>query len=221
MPCSLLCNCHAVCLVFTWLHFGNRKETSVCYFMITSCQSSGSLINFYPLWGEMVLHKQWEMSVMQNQYLKHPHELKNNSTIHGRKIHWKLLIQRKYFWLRKSLSCRKLGNHCFCNFPYTLWLTTLGDEIRVKQIVDMTGCNCSYVLILNSCVPWEEWTSASENGWSQQHPAENCPQQSVSLWQIVAISYGCSLHWQQRGIEMSHTLGGPRQMQNRMILVVG
>lgn len=161
-----------------------NRDLNVLFHDCTSCQSSGSLINFYPLWGQMVLLKQWEMSAMQNQYLKHPHKLKNNSTIHGRKIHWKLLIQRKYFWLRKSLSCRKLGNHCFCNFPYTLWLTTLGDEMCVKQIVDMTGYNCSYVLILYSCVPWEDWTSAPENGWSQQHPVENCPQWSVSLWQI-------------------------------------
>lgn len=36
---------------------------------------------------------------------------------------------------------------------------------------------------------------------------------------LVAISYSCSSYWQQQGIEMSHTLGELRQMQDRMIVV--
>lgn len=77
---------------------------------------------------------------------KYPCELKNSRTTHGRKIHWKLLIQRMYLWLWKSLSCQlqeARKEYCFCNFPSALWLTRLGDGICVRITVGLTDYSCS------------------------------------------------------------------------------
>lgn len=105
-PSRTHCSETPVLYVYLAAFWKLKRDFKALFYDCTSCQSQGSLTNFYLLWGQMVFLKQSEMSVMQNQYLKHPHKLKNNRTIHGRKIHWKLLIKRKYLWLRKSPSCQ-------------------------------------------------------------------------------------------------------------------
>lgn len=91
------------------------------------------------------------------------------------------------YWYKESTSglrnpwaanCRKLGKLCSSNFPSALWLTTPGDGIICEM--------CSYVLILHSCVPWEECIDAWWNRELLQHPVENCPQQSISPSQICS-----------------------------------
>lgn len=129
------------------------------------------------------------------------------------------------YWCKESTSgsgnpwaanCRKLGKHCSCNFPSALWLTTLGDGICVRMTVGLTDYNCSYVLILYSCVPWEEWIGTIGNGGLLQHPVENCPQQSVSPWQICSCLLRLSLlTCQELGMRMSHPLVGLSQVQDK------
>lgn len=86
-----------------------------------------------------------------------------------------------------AANCRKIGKYWSCNFLSALWLTALGDGTCVRMIVVLTGYNYSYVLILYSYVPWEKWISTSGNEELLQHPTDNCPQQSVSPWQICNL----------------------------------
>lgn len=106
------------------------------------------------------------------------------------------------YWYRESASgsgnpwaanCGKLGKYYSCNFPSSLWLTSLGDRICMRMTVGLTDYNCTYILILCSYVSWEKWIHDAGNVGVLQHHLENCPQQSVSPWQICRCLLRLSL----------------------------